>query len=67
MYVHHVNPIPVESPYLSFWNFNAWFLAGQLYYGLNLTWTIDLEDEYFNLGKLKCGVPQGSTFGPLIF
>ena len=31
----------------------------------NRTFWVNIENEYSNPGKLKCGVPQGSILGPL--
>ena len=33
----------------------------------NRTFHVNIENDYSNLGKLSCGVPQGSILGPLIF
>ena len=40
-----------------------WFKS----YFNNRTFRVNIGDEYSNPGKLKCGVPQGSILGPLIF
>ena len=35
--------------------------------GLNPDYYWSIENDYSNIGNLKCGVPQGSILAPLIF
>jgi len=47
--------------------FNTSTISWYQSYLENRKFKVNIENEYSNPGKLKCGVPQGSILGPLIF